>query len=189
MEGEGKEGRQGHLSRRRWRPGPGRASLLPALRRDGLLLWHHHQRREPAQYSTSAALSSARELFRRVAVRGSERPRRTRTGRRATGVAGQMMAPGTEAPPTEPRATRPLSPPLSPPIVVCKRAPFPRVPAASLCGYEGTSTRHKRGEARARSQTHSRADAPFLCKRATLSAGPSDQPLWVRTHMYTAQAR
>jgi hypothetical protein len=26
MEGEAKEGRQGHLSRRRWRPGPGRAS-------------------------------------------------------------------------------------------------------------------------------------------------------------------
>jgi hypothetical protein len=80
------------------------------------------------------------------------------------------------------RHTRARTPPSS-----ASGPPFPLVPATSLCGYERTCTRHKRGEARARSQTHSRADAPFLCKRATLSAGPSDQPLWVRSRMYRAQ--
>jgi hypothetical protein len=102
MEGEGKEGGQAHLSRRRWRPGPGCASLLPTLRRDGLLPRHHSQRREAAQYSTSAVRRSARELFRRGAVRGSERPRRTRTGRRAIRVAEQMMASTTRLPPIRP---------------------------------------------------------------------------------------
>jgi hypothetical protein len=62
-----KQGGQAHLSRRRWRPGPGRASLLPTLRRDGQLPRHHRQRREAAQYSTSAACRSSRELFRRGA--------------------------------------------------------------------------------------------------------------------------
>jgi hypothetical protein len=41
----------------------------------------------------------------------------------------EMMVPGTEAPPIEPRATRPLSLPLSPPIVLYKRAPLSAGPS------------------------------------------------------------
>jgi hypothetical protein len=183
MEGEGKEGRQGHLSRHRWRPGPGRASLLPTLRRDGLLLRHHRQRREAAQYSTSAARRSARELFRQGAVRGSERPRRTRTGRWAIGVAEQMMASMTPPPSNQANET--------------SHEPDPMTPGPEELAGPTAQRDRAEGEMMApRTEappTEPRATRPLsppivLCKRAPLSAGPSGQPPWVRSHMYTAQA-
>jgi hypothetical protein len=132
------------------------APLLPTLRRDGLLLRHHRQRREPTQYSTPAACSNARELFRWVVVRGSERPRRTRTGWRATGVEGQMMASGTEAPPTEPRATRPLSPP----IVLCKQAPLSAGPSGQPLWVTKAHVHGTSEVRRAPAARHTRARTP-----------------------------
>jgi hypothetical protein len=114
---------------------------------------------------------------------GEREARRTRTGRRAIGVAEQMMASTTPPPSNQANETSHEPDPMTAGLEE------PAGPTAQRDLAEGEMMA-PRTEA---PPTEPRATRPLsppivLCKRAPLSAGPSGQPLWVRSHMYTAQA-